>query len=67
MNWVQEHKQFLLEQIQHNKEKLEELRQKNISNWDDLNKDNYNRTMQNLEYNIEWHSETVRLIDETMD
>ena len=63
-SFVEEHRKILLERIRHDEAILAELKQKDISDWDDFNKDNYNRTIQNLKHNIEWNSETIRIIDE---
>ena len=65
-SFVEEHRKILLGHIRHDEAILAELKQKDISDWDDFNKDNYNRTIQNLKRNIEWNNETVRIIDEGM-
>jgi len=62
--FVEDHKVVLLERIERDAKLLEELKQKDISGLDGFNKKHYERTIKNLESNIEWNQETVRLIDE---
>ena len=62
--FVEDHKVVLLERIEQDTKLLEELKPKDISGLDDFNKKHYERIIKNLESNIEWNQETVRLIDE---
>lgn len=62
--FAKEHRKVLLERIDHNVQRLEELKQKDISSYDDWNKEHIAKTIKNLESDIEWHRETVKLIDE---
>ena len=62
--FVEEHRKVLLERIQRNSKLLEELKQKDTSEMDDLNKEQHEQIVKNLGSDIQWHQETVRMIDE---
>lgn len=65
MDWLEEHKKFLIKWVLSNEKELSLLKQKYTSNWDDDSKANYNQTKQRLEFNIEYNYKTIRSIDES--
>ena len=57
-----DNKRILLERIQYCKMELKRLEEKDISDYDNFNKSLHERELQCVKYNIEFISETIKII-----
>lgn len=64
MSFIERHRAVLVERINRDTELLEKLKKEDLTKLDEINREHHQELMKQLQSSIEWHTKTVKLIDE---